>query len=56
MSDNSRPTEIAGDIIVALISRNTSYLGTGSPKEIAEQVATAYDIVYQKVYEKWTNE
>jgi hypothetical protein len=56
MSNNATPTEVTRDIIVAMISRNAAYLGHGHHQEFAQQVAEAFDIVYQKVYEKWSGE
>lgn len=56
MSDNATPSEITRDIVVAMISRHSAYIGSGSHKDIADQVAEVFEIIYRKVYEKWSGE
>ena len=43
---------VARDIVIAMISRQNGYLGTGKHDEAAQQVAEVYSIIYDMVRKK----
>lgn len=51
----AEPLEVTKDIIVAMINRQSSLLGTGAPEAAAKAVAEAFATVYDTVKKKYNN-
>lgn len=50
------PLEVTRDIVVAMINRSSSNIGTGLPDEAAATVAKVFEVIHKKVTERWQAE
>ncbi|SFS13123.1 hypothetical protein SAMN05216570_2790 [Dyella sp. OK004] len=50
------PSEITRDIVIAMINRQSSNIGSGLPDEAAETVVKVFEVIHKKVLERWQSE